>query len=154
MTDTTTTTTINDEIDIVLAPGMEDIPPNCRRYFGVQKINTNNRTCMINRIPKEIIQITADIYNNIKDHRDSIVDTENFSIKVDEHGNMSYVLINGGEEILIWAVYSDESANLTFHKYQKNPHINPWTILSRKANLMSFRPHVSQKKTHKDTKKN
>jgi len=141
----------NDNIRIVLSPNMDDVPAKCRRYYGVQKINTHERTCMINRIPKELIQVTSDTYNNLKENRNKFIDTEHFTIKIDEHGNMSYVPIHGGEEILIWSVYSDETANLTFHKYQKNPHINPWTILSRRANAISFRPYVSSKKSFENT---
>jgi hypothetical protein len=134
-------------IEILNAPDMKDVPANSRRFYSVQKIHARGMQTMINIIPQEIIDKLNELYKDINSHRSSLVETEHFAINIDDFSNVWYANINGGEEHLIWRVHSDENANLTYHEYSKNPQINPWTILTRKASKASFRPSVKKPKT-------
>jgi hypothetical protein len=124
-------------IKIIYSPGTTPLEPGKRKYFGVENVNTKEKTCIINSIPQEV---TNAIITQLKkngtgpgkrfDPNSQVVLTQ-FTIETDKFSNMWYYRNSGSKRILIWAVYAeqtDDSVNYSFEYYKSNPQINPWMV--------------------------
>jgi hypothetical protein len=137
MSDSTQRTVEPAVINIIYAPGTKSLDPSKRKYFGVENVNTKERTCMINNIPQEITNaIIARLKNADPSARrfpaNSQVILTQFTIETDRYNNMWYYRNSGGRKTLIWAVYSSNEGHLSFEHYKNNLTINPWDVNNKR----------------------
>jgi hypothetical protein len=127
-------------IRIMFAPGTTPLEPGKRKYFGVENVNTKEKTCIVNSIPQEVTNaIIAQLKKNgtgpgRRFDADTRVVLTQFTIETDKFSNMWYYRNSGSKRILIWAVYADQESdnandvNYSFEYYKANPQINPWMV--------------------------
>ena len=113
------------DINIILAPGMEQIPAGERRYCSVQKINCRGQYCMLNTLPREVTNTVYGVYRNINNISDQrfMSSEKNYYIHVDRYKNFWYRHCKRTIDPwqLITMVFTDNSDNMSFRHSKATP---------------------------------